>query len=117
MARISEEKLKYISPVMLNPDAHDFFTLLREMYQSGLMFAQENPKAALIGNQVFKNPEHPVYKDVFKGSKDSAKVFYGNLITLAVERGEIRADIGIDFIIHILMSLNVTTFEYYFDVV
>ncbi len=117
MTRISEEKLNYISPVMLNPQAHDFFTLLREMYRSGLDFARQNPKAALIGNQVYKNQEHHVHKEIFKGGKDAGKAFYDQLIALAVSRGEIRSDIDKEFVAHILMSLNVATFEYYFEVI
>ena len=117
MTRISQEKLNYISPVMLNPQAHDFFTLLQEMYRSGLEFARQNPKAALIGNQVYKNQDHPVHKEIFKGSKDAGRAFYSQLIALAISRGEIRSDIDMDFVIHILMSLNVTTFEYYFEVI
>lgn len=115
MARISTTKLNYISPVMLNPQAHDFFTLLREMYRSGLEFGRQNPKAALIGNKVFKNREHPVYKEIFEASKGAGKAFYEQLIALAISRGEIRSDIDVNFVIHILMALNVTTFEYYFE--
>ena len=117
MTRIAEKKLNYISPVMLNPQAHDFFTLLQEMYRSGLDFAEQNPKAALIGNQVFKNQEHPVHKEIFEGSRDAGKAFYEQLISLAISRGEIRTDIDMEFVIHILMSLNVATFEYYFEVI
>ncbi len=117
MTRISQKKLDYISPVMLNPQAHDFFTLLQELYRSGLEFAKQNPKAALVGNRVYKNQEHPVYQEVFKDGKDAGKAYYDQLITLAIARGEIRSDIDMDFVIHILMSLNVSTFEYYFDAI
>jgi AcrR family transcriptional regulator len=117
MTRIAEEKHNYISPVMLNPQAHDFFTLLQEMHRSALEFAKQNPKAALIGNQVYKNQEHPVHKEIFKGSRDAGKTFYNQLIALAISRGEIRADIDKEFVIHILMSLNVSTFEYYFETI
>jgi AcrR family transcriptional regulator len=117
MNRIGETKVNYISPVMHNPQAHDFFTLLQAMYRSGLDFAKENPKAALVGNQVFKNRNHPVHKEFFKSSQAAGKAFYDQLIELAIVRDEIRPDIDLDFIVHILISLNVSTFEYYFDVI
>ncbi|GJM40521.1 MAG: TetR family transcriptional regulator [Ardenticatenaceae bacterium] len=115
--RITLKKIEYISPVLQNPLAHDFFTVLQEMYRSGLAFAQENPKAALIGNQVFKNRERSIHREVFDASRETAVTFYQNLIDLAIERGELRPDIDVRFIIHVLMSLNVATFEYYFEVV
>ena len=117
VTRISETKLTYITPVMMNPQAHDFFTLLQEMYRSGLEFGRENPKAALVGNQVFKNRDHPVHQEVFKSSQAAGRAFYDQLIGLAITRGEIRPDIDLDFIVHVLMSLNVSTFEYYFEVI
>ena len=117
LAWITKKKLEYISPVLQNPMAHDFFTLLQELYHSGLAFAQENPKAAAIGNQVFKNQDHPVHKEVYEESQDSAVLFFHNLIALAIERGELRADIDRRFVIHVLLALNVATFEYYFEVV
>lgn len=117
MNRIAETKVNYISPVMLNPQEHDFFTLLQAMYRSGLDFAKENPKSALVGNQVFKNRDHPVHREIFKNSLAAGRAFYDQLIGLAITRGEIRPDIDMDFIVHVLMSLNVSTFEYYFEVV
>ena len=114
---ITLKKIDYISPVLQNPLAHDFFTVLQEMYRSGLAFAQENPKAALLGNQVVKNRESPIHREVFDASRETAVAFYQNLIDLAIERGELRPDIDVRFMIHILMSLNVATFEYYFEVV
>ncbi len=115
MARNTEEKMKFISPGMLNPEAHDFFTLLQEMYRSGLDFARQNPKFAQIGNHVLKNQEHVIYKEAFEDGRNAGKKFFEQLISLAISRGEIRADIDINFVTHILMSLNVSTFEYYFE--
>lgn len=114
---ITLKKIEYITPVLQNPLAHDFFTVLQEMYRSGLAFAQENSKAALIGNQVFKNRESPIHREVFDAGRETAVAFYQNLISLAIERGELRPEIDVRFMIHILMSLNVATFEYYFEVV
>ena len=114
---ITHKKIEYMTPTLQNPMAYDFFTVLQEMYRSGLAFAKDNPKAALIGNRVFKNREHAIHKEVFAGGRDTAVAFYQNLIALAVERGELRADIDERFMIHTLMSLNVATFDYYFEVV
>ncbi len=115
MARIAEKKLDYISPVLQNPGDYDFFTLLQAAYRSGLDFARENPQIALIGNQVFKHRDHPIHQEIFKEGQDAGKAFYEQLLRLAIARGEIRPDIDIPFVIHILNTLNVATFEYYFE--
>ncbi len=117
IARIAEEKLKYISPVLQNPEEHDFFILMQELYRSGLAFAKQNPKLALIGNQIAMNMNHPVHAEILGDAKATARDFYAQLIALAIARGEVRADINQDFIAHLLISLNFSLFEYYFEVI
>ncbi len=117
MMRIAEKKIDYLSPILQNLGDHDFFTLLQELYRSGLDFARQNPKAALIGNQIFKYRDHPIHQEIFKESQDAGKTFYEQLIRLAISRCEIRPYIDISLVIHILNTLNVAIFEYYFETV
>ena len=115
MRCIAEQKVAFMSPVLANPDEHDFFTILEALFHSGLMFAKENPKAALLGNQFFSNREHPILKDVFKTNLNFAKDFYVNLLDIAISRGDVRANINYDFTIHMLISTNISILEYYFE--
>jgi len=85
MVRIGEEKLKYITPVMQNPSDQDFFTLLGEIFRVGLAFAKDNPIA-----------------------------YYGSLLDLAISHGEIDPDIDKKFISHLLIRLQVASFDYFF---
>ena len=48
----AEEKLNYFSSVLGNPQAHDFFTLIREIYLSGMQFAVEHPEYAAISKMI-----------------------------------------------------------------
>lgn len=116
-ARIAEEKMQYMSPVLLNPESVDFFSLLRELYRSGLAFAKANPKAALVGNQIFKHKNHPIHVDIFQEAKGTATDFFAPILERAISNGEVRPDIDIALTVHILSSLNITIFEYYFEVV
>ncbi len=36
--------------IISKPQKHDFFTLIRELFISGLKFAADNPEIALMGN-------------------------------------------------------------------
>ncbi|MCP5094484.1 MAG: TetR/AcrR family transcriptional regulator [Chloroflexi bacterium] len=113
--RTGERKIEYLSPILHNPEAYDFFTLLAELYRSGLAFAKENPKSAIIGNRVYRNKEHLVYQEIFSDGMDTAKAFYENLLNIAIANGEIRTDMNPRFIVHILQSLSITIFDYYFE--
>jgi AcrR family transcriptional regulator len=115
--RMGEEKIKFMSPVLLNPAAVDFFTLMGALYQSGLEFGKANPKAANLGNQLIKNKEHPVHKEIFDESKGSAEDFFLPMLKLAISRGEVRPDINLGFVTYILVALNMASFEYYYEFV
>lgn len=112
---IAEKKMAFLSPVLANPDEHDFFTILQALFHSGLAFAKENPKAALFGNQFYTNREHPILKDAFKANLNLAKGFYSDLLDSAISRGDVRSDIDYDFTIHMLISTNISILEYYFE--
>lgn len=115
MRCVAEKKLAFMSPVLANPDGHDFFTILEALYHSGLAFAKENPKAALIGNQYFTNKEHPVLKDVFRNNFELARGFYAELLNAAISRGEVKSDINHNFVTHMLLTINMSILEYYFE--
>jgi len=117
LERAYEEKLKFMSPVMENPEAHDFFTLLKELYMSGLKFGEANPKLMAIGNQLLKNKDHAVYQEILGESKPLANGIFKNLLELAISRGEVRENIDVKFISFLITSMNVSIIEYYFDVV
>lgn len=115
--RMGQEKIKFMSPVLSNPTSVDFFTLMGAMYQSGLEFGKANPKAAILGNQLIKNKEHPVHKEIFEESKGTAEDFFRPLLQLAISRGEVNSNIDLGFVSFILVALNIASFEYYYSVI
>ncbi len=60
ITRVSEKKLKFMSSVFQNPEQYDFFTLIRQLFMSGIKFAADNPEITLMGNWVFNNKDHPI---------------------------------------------------------
>lgn len=113
--RINEKKLEHISPVFNNPEHYDFFTLIRELFVSGLKFAANNPEITLMGNWLFKSKDHPIYNEVVSVGLQNAQNAYADLLKLAISRNEIRDDIDLDFMSYIISSLNVNVVEYYFQ--
>jgi len=103
--------------VMKNPTEYDFFTLIRELYLSGLKYADTNPKLMDIANQMIKNKNHPVYSEIMAGGKNQSSDIFENLLKLAISKGEIKADVDTKFISYLISSLSISTMEYYFEVV
>ena len=112
---VAEEKVKYISPVMDNPNEHDIFTLLREMYISGIRFAAEHPDYAEIGNKLLRNKEAPIYKEAVDSNMPAAYVFFETLLEGAIVRGEVRADIDIKMFAFMIASMGTLVVEYYIE--
>lgn len=108
-----EKKLTYISPVMVNPDQHDFFTLIREMYVAGIRFANDHPGYAEISKRMLANKEGPIYRKVMVDNVPTANAFFEGLLESAVVRGEVRADIDIKMTAFMIVSLNQLAMEYH----
>jgi AcrR family transcriptional regulator len=112
---ISEKKLKYMSPVLKNPDQYDFFTLIRELFVSGLKFAADNPDLTLMGNWLLKSKGHPIYKEVMDMGLQKMQDVCTGLLKHAISKDEIRDGIDLDFVSYMISSMNVNVLEYYFQ--
>ena len=110
---VEQKKAEYISPVMLNPADHDFFTLLEELYRSGLVFAKDHPKVSKIGFEVYKNQTNPLFEEIFKESRRLGYAFYVSLLDMGITRREIDPEIDKPFIIHMLMQLQLASIDFY----
>lgn len=109
----AEAKAKYMSPLMHNPDQHDFFTLLREMYLSGIQFAVENPEYAAISKRLLENKGTLIYTEIMADSVPSAHEFFEMLLENAMARGELKAEIDIKMFAYMITSMNTLVIEYY----
>jgi AcrR family transcriptional regulator len=115
ITRVNEEKLKALYPVLQKCEQYDFFTLIRELFMSGLKFAADNPEFALMGDWLFKNKGHPIYNEIIGIGLQNAQNVYTELLRSAISKGEIREDIELDFVSHTISSMNVSAVEYYFQ--
>jgi AcrR family transcriptional regulator len=111
----NEEKMFYISPLIHNPEKHDFFTLLREMFAAGIRFAAEHPRLAEISKKVLANKDAPIYREIMAGNLPATYEFYETFLVNAIARGEIRADIDLKMFSYLIASLNVLIVEYYME--
>jgi len=117
ISKAVEEKIKYITPVMMNPSEHNFFKVVREMYISGLRFAIENPRLVTIGNRFLNEKDNPIYQEILGENMVTSYQIFDGLLKAAIQRGEVRPDIDTKFISHMISEMNVLTVTYYQDVV
>ena len=98
-----------------NPQKHDIFTLIKELYASGLKFAAANVKLANIGNQLLKNINSPIYQELLGENLPASYKIYEEMLKLAIQRGEVRADIDVEYTSFLLTTITVANFEYWLE--
>ena len=113
MQLIANEKLKYLAPVMRNPEQHDFFTLMRELNLSGFQFVVERPQYAEISKKLMASKGTPIYEEAVGESMPLAYDLFETLLENAIRRGEVRADVDVKMFAYLIASLNVFILEYY----
>ncbi|WP_430885395.1 TetR/AcrR family transcriptional regulator [Fusibacter sp. JL216-2] len=111
---MGDKKLAYYSEIIPRINEMDFFELLKAFYVSGVVFAKDHPKLTKIGNFVLKTDDEDLKKELMKESGARSSDFMSMLIKGAIERGELRSDIEIDFINHIIQSMSLSTIDYYY---
>jgi AcrR family transcriptional regulator len=109
---IGEEKINYISPVIRNPEEHDIFTLIKELFLSGIQFANEHPRYAAIGHNLLANKDAPIYREMKVDNFPATLTFFEPLIEEAIARGDVRSDIDFTMLSFVITSMNMTVVEY-----
>jgi AcrR family transcriptional regulator len=111
----ADEKLQYLAPVMRNPEHHDFFTLLRELFLSGIWFAVEHPQYAQVSKRLLASKGTPIYEEVMGHNMPSASGFFETLLKDAITRGQVRADTDATMLAYLITALSALVVEYYLD--
>jgi AcrR family transcriptional regulator len=110
---VTQEKLNYLAPVVGNQEQQDFFTLLREMYVSGIQFALDHPQYAEFSKRLMESKGTPLYEEVMDVNMPTAYEFFERLLETAVAKNEIRADVDLKMLAYLVASMNALAMEYY----
>jgi len=114
MDSTAKKKIEYLSPILTNGATLDFFEMMRELWVSGLRFANDNLKLAQVANDVFKNQNKGLYNEILGSNQPTAENFYKQMIESAIAKGELRDDIDVEYISYMVTALSVSSVEYYF---
>lgn len=112
MSVAAEKKIKYMSPVLQNPEENDFFTTIRELFISGLKFASEYPELEKLGLWITNNTSHPVYTEFMEKAGKISHNIYEDLLSKAQSRGELSSGFDISYISHLFPALLTSTMDY-----
>ncbi len=112
---VVEEKINTISPVMLNPDENDIFTLIRELYVSGIKFANSHPKYVALSKLLQANKSAPIYHELKADVLPSSFEYFEVQLEKAIERGEVRDDIDVKMFAYIITEMSVLVVEYFME--
>jgi AcrR family transcriptional regulator len=101
-----EKKLTYINKeMMVNREKYNFFQILREIYLSGIRFAEENPRLIPIGFMLINDKK--LYHEIFGEYKDQSSDFFQQLLIQGKAKGDL--DPAID---PVLVSKMLTSISY-----
>ncbi len=114
MSKIGEKKIEYLKPSMLNFSELSFYDALREMYRSAFEFALENPDYLEIGNRMMRDNSGILQKLRSAFSVKGDEMFI-TLLRRGQETGDIRLDLDLQMIAKMLISMQMSIVEYYFE--
>ncbi len=115
--QIGAEKMSYLAPEIENFAQTNFFTFLRILYLGGIRFAMAHPRYAEISRRLLASKGTPIFDETIARSMPATQAFFDNLLTQAIERGEIRPDIDSQFFTFIISALNTLVMEYHIEYV
>ncbi|ETA79703.1 TetR/AcrR family transcriptional regulator [Youngiibacter fragilis] len=110
---IAEKKLEYMGPLLQNPQNLDLFTLIRELFRSGIEFGINNPEFLEIGNRLMRDQSSEIYKEFLHDNRSRSDEIFKVLIKEAQSKGEVRKDLDVSLAAYMLTSLNSTVMDYY----
>lgn len=114
MSKIGEKKIEYLTPSMMNFSELSFYDALREMYRSAIEFALGNPDYLEIGNRMMRDNSGMLQKLRSTFSVKGDEMFI-SLLKKGQETGDIRLDLDLQMIAKMLISMQMSIVEYYFE--
>lgn len=112
--QIGEKKQVMLAEFLDMSKDIEIFDLLRGMYASGVKFAFENPELMHIANRLFKSSDKELLDKINKGNEDQASAYFVSLFKKAQEKGELREDMDLELMAHMIISYNYSFVEYYY---
>jgi AcrR family transcriptional regulator len=113
LEKSGEEKMVYLTHILVDLDKLDFLHTLRELYIGGIRFAKEHPKLAAIADRFMKDTDQQLLEEMFGDSKGKSQMVYQGLLLKGIERGEIDPNIDVEVVAMLIASMSLSISEYF----
>lgn len=108
-----EKKLNYMKDFQNNLDDISIFGILKEINIAGLKFAKDNPRLSKISNELLKDSNTELRKEVYGENAYRSNEFFEGLLKKGIKKGEIKEDLNIKFISYLLTTMMSSVGEYF----
>ncbi|HKL13968.1 MAG TPA: hypothetical protein VJ907_10210, partial [Halanaerobiales bacterium] len=82
---------------------------------AGLKYAEDNIKLAKIASQIVKNKNEEFYQSIIDEYKNMGVGFFERLLKIAIEEGEVREDINIEYTANLMYKASFFITDYFFE--
>ncbi len=110
-----QKKLKYVKKELKDYNGNDFFKYWRKLNIAGLKYAEDNIKLAKIASQIVKNKNEEFYQSIIDEYKNMGVGFFERLLKIAIEEGEVREDINIEYTANLMYKASFFITDYFFE--
>ncbi len=111
---MGQKKMSYFTDVLPQMFEMNIFDLLKKLYVAGVVFAKDQPELTKIGNFILKTEDEELKNELISDNSSRSDDFMKTIIQAAIDRGEIRDNLDVGFINHLIQSMSLSAIEYYY---
>lgn len=111
-----KKKMEYINNT-INPNYNkfNFFEYWRMVNRAGIKFAMDNKQLAKISFSLIKSKDKKEFKKIIEKFQPVGNEIFEDLLQRARSKGQIRKDVDIKYISHLLYKSSFFITEYFFE--
>ncbi|MFP4199608.1 MAG: TetR/AcrR family transcriptional regulator [Halanaerobium sp.] len=112
---VTAKKIEFLNQKLEDYQKYEFFPLLRKLFIAGIQFKNKYPVISEIGDRLLNGENESLKNEIYAESKPKTNQFFEELISEAVQKGEIDPEIDIKFTAFMLTDFFINLVNYYFE--
>lgn len=108
-------KMEYMLEKEEELNKKDFFGKLRSLFLLGIEFARDYPLVTKMATRLIKGDNEKLKREIYSVNRSEAEKIYQQLLQSAADKGEIDAELDIDFLAYLIRSFSTELVDYFFQ--